>query len=157
MWANTAPDGGLIVIGMEDGGTVSGCSRLSQKELNRLEKTGMEYCPDARFDSKRIEARSSDYLLVFRIYYRPDKVVKTVSGDSFVRYGDSKKKLTAEEIRELEIDKGQVEFELEPCGLQFPADFDGQLVHLFCERFRKMRNRSGTGAYGKKGKERICS
>jgi ATP-dependent DNA helicase RecG len=142
MWANTAPDGGLVVVGMEDGGTVAGCSQLSQKELNRLEKTGMEYCPDARFDSKRVEAGPDDYVLVFRVYYRPDKVVKNVSGDAFVRYGDSKKKLTAEEIRELEIDKGQVEFELEPCGLAYPRDFDGQLVHLFSERFRKMRNLS---------------
>jgi ATP-dependent DNA helicase RecG len=80
MWANTAPDGGLVVIGMEDGGSVGGCSALSQKELNRLEKTGTEYCPDARFDSKRVDASSTDYLLVFRVYYRPDKVVKTVSG-----------------------------------------------------------------------------
>jgi ATP-dependent DNA helicase RecG len=140
MWANTAPDGGLVVVGMENDGAVGGCSQLSPKELNRLEKTGMEYCPDARFDSKRVEAGSTDYTLVFRVYYRPDKVVKTVSGDAFIRYGDSKKKLNAEEVRELEIDKGQVEFELEPCGLVFPDDFDGQLVHLFCERFRKMRD-----------------
>jgi ATP-dependent DNA helicase RecG len=140
MWANTAPDGGIIAVGMENDGTLKGCSTLSQKELNRLEKTGMEYCPDARFDCKRVEAGVDDYLLVFRIYYRPDKVVKTVSGDAFIRYGDSKKKLTAEEVRELEIDKGQVEFELEPSGLMYPRDFDGQLVHLFCERFRKMRS-----------------
>ncbi len=139
MWANTAPDGGLVVIGMEDGGGVGGCSKLSQKELNRLEKTGMEYCPDARFDSKRVEAGANDYLLIFRVFYKPDKVVKTVSGDAFIRYGDSKKKLNDEEVRELQIDKGQVEFELEPSGLTYPRDFDGQLMHEFCERFRKMR------------------
>src|ERR1035438_59912 len=81
MWANTVPDGGLIVVGMENDGSVRGCTQLSQKELNRLEKTGMEYCPDARFDSKRIEAGANDYMLVFRVYYRPDKVAKTVSGD----------------------------------------------------------------------------
>ena len=142
MWANTAPDGGMVVIGMEDGGAVGGCLKLSQKELNRIEKTGMEYCPDARFDSKRTGAGADDYLIVFRVYYRPDKVVKTVSGDAFIRYGDSKKKLTPEEVRLLEIDKGQVEFELEPCGLTYPRDFDGQTVHLFCEKFRKMRNLS---------------
>ena len=113
---------------------------MSQKELNRLEKAGMEYCPDARFDSKRVQAGADNYVLVFRIYYRPDKVVKTVSGDAFTRYGDSKKKLTAEEIRELEIDKGQVEFELEPCGLTYAQDFDSSLCTSSCERFRKMRN-----------------
>ncbi len=139
MWANTAPDGGIVVVGMNDDGVVDGCAQLTQKAVNHLEKTQMEYCPDARFDSKRIDADTSDYLLVFRIYYRPDKVVKTVSGEAFIRYGDSKKKLSAEEIRELEIDKGQVEFELEPCGLRFPIDFETELVHQFCERFRKTR------------------
>jgi ATP-dependent DNA helicase RecG len=140
MWANTNPDGGILVVGMEDDGTESGCAKLSQSDLNRLEKTGMEYCPDARFESKRIPAGSSDFLLVFRIFYRQDKAVKTVSGDAFIRYGDSKKKLSAEELRELEIDKGQLEFELEGCGLNYPQDFDPQLIHTFCERFRKMRN-----------------
>jgi hypothetical protein len=36
MWANTAPDGGIVVIGMEDGGAVGVCLNLSQKELNRI-------------------------------------------------------------------------------------------------------------------------
>jgi ATP-dependent DNA helicase RecG len=139
MWSNTAPDGGLIVVGMSDDGSSGGCSQLSQKELNRLEKTGMEYCPDSRFENKLIPVDENDYLLVFRVYYRPDKVVTTASGEAFIRYGDSKKKLAAEEIRELEIDKGQVEFELEPCGLNYPRDFETSLIHSFCERFQKMR------------------
>jgi ATP-dependent DNA helicase RecG len=138
MWANTAPDGGLIVVGMTDEGRIDGCARLSQNAVNHLEKTQMEYCPDARFNCKRIEA-ASDYILVFRVYYRPDKVVKTASSEAFVRYGDSKKKLSADEIRELENDKGQVDFELEPCGLSFPIDFETELVRQFCDRFRKTR------------------
>lgn len=142
MWANTAPDGGILVIGMADDGTVIGCSGLSTKELNRIEKSGMEYCHDAHVESKRIPAEHDglpDYLLVLRVYYRPDKVVKTVSGEAFTRYGDSKKKLKEEEVRELEIDKGQVEFELEPCGLIYPQDFDENLIRQFAERFRSMR------------------
>ena len=142
MWANTAPDGGIVIVGMEDRGAASGCSGLSQKQLNRLEKTGMEFCPDARFENKRIPCGDSDFLEVFRVYYRPDKVVRTVSGDAFIRHGDSKKKLLPDEIRELEIDKGQLEFELEPCGMAYPHDFDQALIHLFCERFRKMRSLS---------------
>lgn len=138
MWANTVPDGGIVVVGMNDEGAAGGCTSLSQNDLNRLEKTGMEYCPDARFESKRIDA-GTDYVLVFRVFYRPDKVVQTASGEAYARYGDSKKRLSSEEIRELEIDKGQVEFELEPSGFSFPQDFDTDLLHTFCERFRKSR------------------
>jgi len=91
MWANTSPDGGVLVVGMEDDGEVPGCLRLSQNDLNRLEKTGMDYCPDARFESKRVPTGNSDFLLVFRVFYRPDKAVKTVSVEAFIRYGTRKR------------------------------------------------------------------
>src|SRR6516165_10519766 len=68
MWANTAPDGGIIVVGMEDGdeGLVSGCSKLSVHQLKRLESARIDYCPDSRAESKRVETLNSlgktDYL-----------------------------------------------------------------------------------------------
>lgn len=42
MWANTCPDGGLIFIGVEDGGRVTGCQRLPQAQLNDLEDAGRQ-------------------------------------------------------------------------------------------------------------------
>lgn len=148
MWANTAPDGGIIVIGINDdeSGTVSGCTRLSIPQLNRLEGARVEFCADSREESKRVSAINSegnpDFLLVVRVYYRTDRVVRASSGNAFWRVGDKKKKLSEEEIRELQIDKGEVDFELEPCGLSYPDDFDLNLVHTFSERFSKMRGLS---------------
>jgi ATP-dependent DNA helicase RecG len=54
MWANTSPDGGLIVIGMGDGGTPSGLTQQGAKRWNDLEKAHEIYAPDARVDSKRV-------------------------------------------------------------------------------------------------------
>ncbi len=148
MWANTAPDGGVIVIGMEDdeAGTVTGCSKLSMHQLNRLESTRIEYCADSRAESKRIEATNvngePDYLLVFRIFYRQDKVVRTSAGNAFWRVADTKRRLTEEEIRELQIDKGEIDFELEPCNLEYPTGFDRALLHEFADRFAKARSLS---------------
>lgn len=140
MWANTPIDGGIIVIGMADNGQFEGCSGLSQTQLNELEKTGVVYCPDARFSTKRISVirknGTQDFVLVFRVYYRQEKVVETTAGEAYVRNGDSKKKLTQEEIRELQIDKGQVSFENEPCGLNYPDDFDLDLVKKFSDAVR---------------------
>jgi ATP-dependent DNA helicase RecG len=62
-----------------------------------------------------------------------------VSGGAFVRIGDSKKRLSDHEVRELEIDKGQIEFELEPCALSYPEDFDLPLMKQFTARFSGMR------------------
>jgi ATP-dependent DNA helicase RecG len=146
MWANTSPEGGIIVIGQHDNGQLLGCSSLTPHQLNRIEKTGMDFCPDAKFASKRVEVLNPegqrDFVVVFRVYYRPDRVVKTVSQAAFARIGDSKKKLSDHEIRELEIDKGQIEFELEPCGLNYPDDFDLQLIKQFIGRFSGMRGLS---------------
>src|SRR5579863_4996418 len=113
MWANTGPDGGIIIIGMEDDFSVSGCRSRSTDEMNRLEGIRVEYCPDSRSESKRIPAINDldgqqDYLLIIRVFYRPDKVVKTGSGNAFWRIADKRKRLTDEEIRELQIDKGEI-------------------------------------------------
>jgi ATP-dependent DNA helicase RecG len=59
MWANTKGAGGLIVIGIEKDGTVSGCLRLSNPDLNDIEKTGKEICPDCREELKRIPVVNS--------------------------------------------------------------------------------------------------
>jgi ATP-dependent DNA helicase RecG len=148
MWANTEPDGGLIVVGMEDddAGTVSGCSGLSIQQLNRLESARIEYCADSRSESKRMEAINkegqADYLLVIRVFYRADKVVRASSGSAFWRIADKKKRLTEEEVRELQINKGEVDFELEPCGLTYPGDFNPDLAGQFVDRFAKMRGLS---------------
>src|SRR5205823_6602382 len=48
MWSNTSPAGGLIVIGIANDGAVSGCASLSPHQLNEIEKSAKNYCPDSR-------------------------------------------------------------------------------------------------------------
>src|SRR5258708_6478522 len=54
MWANTLPEGGLLIVGMENNGSFSGCHKLSQNQVNDIEKCQHTYCPDARTESKRM-------------------------------------------------------------------------------------------------------
>ena len=141
MWSNTI-DGGLIVVGMEDKGLFSGCHRLSPDQLNSIEKSAYTYCPEARFHSKRIEVRSTDaaasFVVLFRVQYHEDRVVRTSSGDAFCRRGDEKHRLTNNEIHELEIDKHQVDIEREAVSLCYPDDFDIELVRKFIEAVKKI-------------------
>src|ERR1700720_734001 len=142
MWANTLPEGGLLVVGMENDGSFSGCHKLSQNQLNEIEKCHQTFCPDARVESKRIPVAASDgndsFVIVFRVRYREDKVVRTVSGRAFIRRGDSKHGLGESDIRELEIDKRQVDLEKEPIALQYPDDFDLGLISRFIEGVRRV-------------------
>jgi ATP-dependent DNA helicase RecG len=135
MWANTVPDGGLIVVGISNEGVITGVSSMGQQRINDLEKTGTDFCPDARFRSKRLPVTlrngQSDCVLVFRIQYRHDKVVKDVSGHAYVRVGDSKRRLSQSEISEMEVNKGQVDFEREAVSLKYPEEFDTALIQQF--------------------------
>lgn len=128
MFANSAPLGGLIAVGIADSGEFVGCVGLDEAAVNRIQKAGREHCPDARYEVKRVPVSNvqgnDDFVLLFRVYYRDDKVVETTRGDAFIRRGDSKFRLSHDEKRELAIDKGQVSLEEEPCALSFPGDFN---------------------------------
>jgi ATP-dependent DNA helicase RecG len=140
LWANSAPDGGIVVLGIENDGRISGCARLSTPRLNELERAGQVYCPEARYDCKRMGVVNTegqkDFVIVFRIYYHDSKVVETVSGNAYTRLGESRKKLTPQEVRELQIDKGQTDLEQEPSKLPYPDGFDVALIRRFTDAVR---------------------
>ena len=147
MWANTLPDGGLIAVGIEDKGAIQGCKGLSQAELNEREQAGKVYCPDARSSSKLVPVRNedgeNDFILLIKVEYRQDKLVYDSQGHAWVRIGDQKHALTKEECRELENDKGEVDFEQEPViSFPYPESFDLARVSQFAKGFRKSRGLS---------------
>ena len=143
MWANTPPEGGILVLGIENDSLFSGCHELGQDRLNSVEKCHYTYCPDARVESKRVPIRgkgnTQSFVLVFRVRYREDKVVRSVSGHAFIRRGDSKHHLTGDEVRELEIDRRQVDLEKElVTTIQYPKDFDRDLIARFVEGVKRV-------------------
>ena len=142
MWSNTQPHGGLIFVGIEDNGTITGCAGISQKHKNTLENTA-EYCSDARVSSKLVPVINSkgkeDYIIVFRVMYRPDKLVHTHHGDAFMREGDKKIRILGDLKRELQIAKGEIHYELEEVPLNFPDDFDAGEVLKFCRMYSSNR------------------
>ncbi len=143
MWANTAPDGGILVCGMADDGGFEGCLKLSVKQVNDREKAGYVYCPDAHVNVKQLRIKNikseDDFVLLYRVHYCRDSVVKTVGGKVFVRKGDSKIELKGEAIRELKADKGEVSFEQQTCGLKFPDLFKDSAIAQFVTRVKKAR------------------
>ncbi|RXF67554.1 ATP-binding protein [Hansschlegelia zhihuaiae] len=144
IFANTSPDGGVLLIGVEDDGLISGCAKSDQKHLNELERAGDTFCPDARYECKTVRLNNSsgneDSILAVRIYYRPDRVVETTDGHAWIRRGESKKKLTDEEKHDLRNIKGQLDLEREPVALSYPEDFKASLIAQFVANVRAARN-----------------
>jgi len=147
MWANTRPDGGLIAVGIADDGTIKGLSSVGINKINDLEKTGVNFCPEAKCESKRVSVTidgRQDCVLLFRIKYRRERVVRDVQGNAYARIGDSKRKLSSAEISEMEVNKGQVDFEQEPVGLKFPDDYNIEnLVKPFVAGVQQRKELSG--------------
>lgn len=145
MWANTQPTGGLIFIGVDDDGKISGCKKVGTEHLNEIEAV-RRLCSDARFDMRRIDVITSkgvdDFVIAVRVFYREDKLVETAEGNAFVREGDQKRRLTETEKREIRLNKGELDVESERVNAEFPKDFDQKLLSTFREQFLSKRQLS---------------
>jgi ATP-dependent DNA helicase RecG len=139
MWANTKPDGGLIVVGIHaKTRELLGCRSAEEPKINALKSTQANFCPDARAEVKEVPFRRSnededDFLLLFRVPFNGRKVVRHVNGKAYWRIGEDKREIPPEVIRELENDFGQATFEQESCGLPYPDGFDMELIATWAD------------------------
>jgi ATP-dependent DNA helicase RecG len=145
MWANTGPHGGLIVVGIENDGTKSGLLSLSSTQLAEIEQTGSTLCPDARYETKRINIINAkghdDFVLLIYVRFSAKRVIENHRKEAFIRRGDQKHKLSDFEKHNLRLDRGEIDFEDEGCGLSYPSDFDMQAIEQFASGFlSKMPN-----------------
>lgn len=143
MWANTQPHGGIVFIGVSKEGNILGCKKTPTSHMNDLEAV-RRLCPDARHDFKKVAVTNHDgeidYVLVLRVHYRPDKLVETVDGSAFVREGEAKRRLSEAEKREIRLNKGELDCETERVPLQFPDEFDMELMSMYRSAYIFKRN-----------------
>ena len=144
MWANTEPDGGIVVIGMTDDGMFEGLDSVGTTRINKLEKVRLTFCPDATCDFKRVpvtnKAKEADFVLAIRVLYHRSRLVRTTKGEAFVRVGDSIHKLRPEEAREMQANKGEISFERESCNLSYPQDFKGAMIRDFVMQVKRRKD-----------------
>ena len=145
MWSNTQPAGGLIAVGIRNDKSFEGCGRMSQKDLNMLEKFPDHYSSGAIWHSKRVpihrdDGGEEDFIVLFRVEYHPNRVIKTSDRRIFIRKGDSKYQVkTTEEILALENDKGERSFEAGSAGLAYPDDFDKLAIKAFAATVKESK------------------
>ena len=112
MWANTPPAGGLIAVGIEDDGKITGCTTQGQHAVEVERRIRNDLVPDAVFTTKRILATNaigeSNFVLLYRVQYREDRVVETNKGEAYFRRADSKHLLSEDEKRGSEWSEGNL-------------------------------------------------
>jgi ATP-dependent DNA helicase RecG len=89
-------DGGVVAVGIEKDGTISGCNHLEQNRLSELESCGIVHYPDGRCVARRQFVKNAkgddDFIILIRIYYVEGKLVSLTNGEAYERVGDQSKK-----------------------------------------------------------------
>lgn len=141
-----AVEGAVVAIGIENDGTVSGCTGVGPDKVAALEYMGRDHCPDGRFKTRRLGVTNSsgqqDFIILARVYFVDDKLVELTNGDAFCRESDRSRKLTDTEKQEVRINKGERAFELEPCPLDWPDDFRSQMIDKLVRQVKQDRGAS---------------
>ena len=136
-YSNTV-DGGVLVYGANCDGVATGCRGLSETVLNRIEKCHLEKCPRARPEFRRFPVMVDgvqDFCLAVYIPYM-SKLTETNKGEAWIRYGDSKRKMSEEEKRDFRSTRQEKRYEQEESRLNFPSDFDENVIEEFCSSYR---------------------
>lgn len=143
MWANTPADGGLIAVGITDDGEVTGCSDRAAELVDMERRVRFDLVRDARLEVKKVPVTTgkgkTDFVILFRVHYRHDILVETNKGEAYIRWANAKHLLTEQEKAELRRERGQRTFELDPCGLVWPGDFDEQAIAAWVAEVRKAK------------------
>lgn len=138
-----AVEGAVVVIGVENNGTVSGCNQFGPEKLTTLEFMGRDHCPSGRFKTRRLEVVNArgqpDFVILARVYFVDDKLVELTNGDAYCRESDRSRKLTDAEKQEVRINKGERAFELEPCALEWPNDFRYNMIERLVQLVKRER------------------
>ena len=141
-FSNT-PDGGLVVFGADSHGMAEGCSNLAKDQLNNIEHCHTKYCPQSRPEFKRFEVvigDKTDFCVAVYIPY-VGRLVETNKQEAWIRYGDSRHKMSEEEKRDFRSTRQELSFEMETAPYSFPRDFDLRIIQDFCDQFRQKEGR----------------
>lgn len=141
-------EGGVIAVGIGNNTQIEGCGQLSPDRLQAIESAEVHHCPTAKVRSRRVQAINSkgekDFIIIFRVYYVPDRLVDLTNGDAYQRIGDKSVRLNDQKMYEIRIDKGERSFEQEACQLIYPEEFSGSDIRKFCNKIRERRESAET-------------
>jgi len=128
--------GGVLVVGVEDDGTIMGFSKVGHHKIDEFRRVYFDYCkitPNVKFEEISVINYNSenDKILIYHINPSTKRVIRSTSDEVYLRIGDQSRKLTHEQINSLEFDKGEMYFEEEIIDRSSIADVDVELLKIY--------------------------
>lgn len=128
-------DGGWLVIGIEDDGTITGIDDF-EKNINELECVPFDFCiPSVQVENDTMDVIDKDGNPnhILRMHIIPSsQVIANQADDVFLRVGDKNKKLNFEQRLQLVYAKGVKYYEDQPVHGASIADIDLDFVTEYC-------------------------
>lgn len=134
-------NGGCLAIGIADNGEIEGFNDLGDDKINDLLKVPFDFCqptPKYKYEILEINNKSGalDKVLLFHVEPSSNKIIKTTSGDVYLRIGDSSKKLAYDDIKNLEYDKGERLYEEELVERSSLSDIDSDVLNAYKNKLK---------------------
>ena len=130
-------DGGVIAVGVEDDGTITGIDSYAEN-INELLRAPFDFCkPSVRVETERLSCTNrngkADHILLIEVLQSSD-LHANQADEVFFRVGDKSKKLIFEERLQLMYAKGTRYFEDTPVPDAGLDDIDLGFVREFTSR-----------------------
>lgn len=130
-------DGGVIAVGVEDDGTITGIDSYAEN-INELLRAPFDFCkPSVRVETERLSCTNRngkpDHILLIEVLQSSD-LHANQADEVFFRVGDKSKKLNFEERLQLMYAKGTRYFEDTPVPDAGLDDLDLGFVREFTSR-----------------------
>ena len=130
-------DGGMIAVGVEDDGTITGIDGHAE-HINELLRTPFDFCkPSVRVETERLSCvnrdGTPDHILLIEVLQSND-LHANQADEVFFRVGDKSKKLNFEERLQLMYAKGTRYFEDTPVPDAAMEDIDLGFVKAYTEK-----------------------
>lgn len=137
-FSNT-PDGGVLVYGITNNGEIVGCD-FNTNQINDVESSHIDRCPGAKPEFKRVpvvvDGKQKFCLAVFVPYV--GILVETNKNEAWIRYGESRHKMSEEEKHDFRSTRQELSFEQTvAASYEYPRDFDLRVIQDFCDAFRE--------------------
>ena len=131
-------NGGVIAVGLMDNGNIEGFNNIGIDKLNELQKVVSTYLrPTPSYECKILPVSNlygeDDCILLFYVKPSVSFLVRNNKGEVYCRQGDSSIKLTYEQIRNLEYDRRERNFESEIVRDSSIEDIDSEVVAIYKE------------------------
>lgn len=128
--------GGVLAIGIENDGSITGFSKVGLHKIDKFKRVAFDYCKvTPHIKEQEVSVVNSeleeDKILLLQVSPSSKRVIRSTSDNVYLRIGDQSKKLTHEQVSNLEYDKGERYFEEEIIDRSSIEDIDMDLLEIY--------------------------